>query len=110
MSLKAETTNSSHLFDQTSLTRQSQQVSIMASKAAKTIRFLTSAHVIRLHQTAIARALPSQTVMLDSAIASPENVNYFEKVDNIFHLAGNAKKIVQNHSYQDGNKRTAPGC
>ncbi|PVH74071.1 hypothetical protein DL98DRAFT_605784, partial [Cadophora sp. DSE1049] len=78
------------------------------SAAVKTFRFLTSAQVIRLHQTTIARAQPSQLAMLDSAVASPMNIKYYEQEENIFQLAGNlAEKIMKNHAYQDGNKRTA---
>ena len=46
--------------------------------------------------------------MLESAVASPLNVKYYEKEENIYQLAANlAEKIMKNHAYQDGNKRTA---
>lgn len=36
------------------------------------------------------------------------NIKYYEQEDNIFQLAANlAEKIMKNHAYQDGNKRTA---
>lgn len=80
----------------------------MTSPAAKTFRFLTSAQVIRLHQTAISKAQPSQPAMLESAVNSPMNIKHYEKEENVFQLAANlAEKIMKNHAYQDGNKRTA---
>jgi death-on-curing family protein len=80
----------------------------MSSTAAKTFRFLTSIQVNRLHQIVIAKRKPSQPAMLESAVASPMNVKYYEKEENIFQLATNlAEKIMKNHAYQDGNKRTA---
>lgn len=77
----------------------------MSSAAAKTFRFLTSAQIIRLHQIAIAKAQPSQPGMLDSAVASPMNVKYFKKEENVFQLAADlAENIMKSHAYQDGNK------
>ncbi|TAQ88247.1 hypothetical protein B7494_g3425 [Chlorociboria aeruginascens] len=80
----------------------------MSSADAKTFRSFTSAQVIRLHQIAIAPAQPSQPAMLESAMMSPMNIKHYEKKENVFHLAANlAEKIMKNHAYQDGNKRTA---
>ena len=80
----------------------------MSSTVTKTFRFLTSAQVMGLHQTIIAAAHPSQPGMLDSAVTSPINVKHYEKEENVFQLAAVlAEKIMKNHPYQDGNKRTA---
>jgi len=36
------------------------------------------------------------------------NIKYYEKEENVFQLAAHlAEKIMKNHAYQDGNKRTA---
>lgn len=46
--------------------------------------------------------------MLDSAAQSPLNTKYYTNQDNVFHLAAIlSEKIMKNHAYQDGNKRTA---
>lgn len=45
--------------------------------------------------------------MLESAINSPMNHKYYGQTD-LFQLAGVlAEKIIFDHLYQDGNKRTA---
>lgn len=80
----------------------------MSSAATKTFRFLTSAQIVRLHQTSVTIAEPSQPAMLESAAASPVNIKYYENEQNVFQLAAHlAEKIMKNHAYQDGNKRTA---
>lgn len=80
----------------------------MSSAATKTFRFLTASQVIRLHIRSLANRQPSQPAMLDSAVNSPMNIKYYEKEENLFQLAANlAEKIMKNHAYQDGNKRTA---
>jgi death-on-curing family protein len=80
----------------------------MASTTTKTLRFLTSAQVTRVHKYGIALREPSQQAMLESAINSPANTMYYENEENIFQLAANlSEKIMMNHAYQDGNKRTA---
>ena len=80
----------------------------MATVASKTFRFLTSVQVVKFHTSTIAVAQPSQPAMLDSAIASPMNIMHYQKEENVFQLAANlAEKIMKNHAYQDGNKRTA---
>jgi death-on-curing family protein len=67
-----------------------------------------SAQVIRLHCTSVAKAQPSQPAMLESAVTSPLNIKHYEKEENVFQLAANlAEKIMKNHAFQDGNKRTA---
>jgi prophage maintenance system killer protein len=80
---------------------------IMASQA--TFRFLTVSQVKRLHaRQVIAHGRPTQPALLESAVNSPMNVKHYEGVNDIFKLAANlAAKIMKNHAYQDGNKRTA---
>ncbi|GME34742.1 hypothetical protein AJ78_06062 [Neofusicoccum parvum] len=70
-------------------------------------RFLTSAQVKRLYISGIGNAQPTQPGLLDSAVASPiNNKNYGQ--ENLFQLAAIlSEKIVKNHAFQDGNKRTA---
>ncbi|KAL2670644.1 hypothetical protein Neosp_014432 [[Neocosmospora] mangrovei] len=70
-------------------------------------RFLTVAQVKRLHMRHITKALPTQPAMLESAVNSPINHEHYGQ-KNLFVLAGVlAEKIALDHSYQDGNKRTA---
>ncbi|KAM0429657.1 hypothetical protein ACHAPT_006263 [Fusarium lateritium] len=70
-------------------------------------RFLTLAQVKRLHMRHIAKASPTQPAMLESAINSPVNHEHYGQKD-LFVLAGVlAEKIILDHPYQDGNKRTA---
>lgn len=46
--------------------------------------------------------------MLDSAVASPINISHYEREEDVFQLAAIlAEKIMKNHAYQNGNKRTA---
>lgn len=46
--------------------------------------------------------------MLESALHSPMNLNHYTNEEDEFQLAANlAEKIMKNHAYQDGNKRTA---
>jgi len=81
----------------------------MASKAiTKTFRFLNFKQVTQLHMNLIGPRQPSQPAMLESAIMSPMNTKHYEKEENIYQLAANlAERIMKNHAYQDGNKRTA---
>lgn len=45
--------------------------------------------------------------MLESAVGSPVNHEHYGQTD-VFQLAGVlAQKVILNHPYQDGNKRTA---
>lgn len=70
-------------------------------------RFLTIAQVKRLHMRQIAKASPTQLAMVESAVNSPVNHEHFGQ-KYFFVLAGVlAEKITLDHSYQDGNKRTA---
>ncbi|KAI0553532.1 hypothetical protein F4679DRAFT_529426 [Xylaria curta] len=72
------------------------------------LRFLTTTtQVMRLYETHVIRASPAQPFLLESAIASPQNHNYYGQ-DDVFQLAGIlADKIILNHSFQNGNKRIA---
>jgi death-on-curing family protein len=46
--------------------------------------------------------------MLESAIHSPIDMEHYTKEEDVFQLAANlAEKIMRNHAFQDGNKRTA---
>lgn len=81
----------------------------MASQAARTIRFLTAKQIQRLHaRQVVQNGHPTQPELLESAATSPMNVNHYEQTDDIFKLAANlSEKIIKNHAFQDGNKRTA---
>ncbi|KAL2753228.1 hypothetical protein ACRALDRAFT_2110473 [Sodiomyces alcalophilus JCM 7366] len=71
------------------------------------LRFLTSAQVIRLYETHITLAKPTQLPLLESAVYSPQNHKHYGQTD-LFQLAGIlAEKLILNHAYQDGNKRIA---
>lgn len=65
--------------------------------------------VQRLHARFVApNALPVQPNMLESAVHSPMNLKHYAGVEDVFQLAANlAEKIMKNHAFQDGNKRTA---
>ncbi|PHH89037.1 hypothetical protein CDD83_6719 [Cordyceps sp. RAO-2017] len=72
-----------------------------------TFRFLTAAQVMSLHRRHISEALPAQPAMLKSAVSSPLNPGNYRQTDR-FQLAGVlAERIILNHPFQDGNKRTA---
>ena len=77
--------------------------------AMKTLRFLTLSRVQRLHARFVTPyVVPTQQGMLESAIHSPINLKHHGQVEDVFQLATNlAEKIMKNHAYQDGNKRTA---
>lgn len=71
------------------------------------LRFLTTAQVMRLYDTNITRAFPTQPTYLESAVYSPQQHKHYGQTD-IFQLAGVlAQKITLNHAYQDGNKRVS---
>ncbi|KAL1386111.1 DOC family protein [Phyllosticta capitalensis] len=76
--------------------------------ASKTLRFLSSSQVMMLHVMRIARATPLQPGLLKSAVLSPINTNSYDQQDDVFHLAAIlSQKIMKNHAFRDGNKRTA---
>ena len=71
-------------------------------------RFLTAAQVKRLHGTLIGTTQPTQPALLESAVQSPLNIKYYNNQQDLFQLAAAlSEKIMKNHAYQDGNKRTA---
>lgn len=76
---------------------------------ATKLRFLTVSQVQRLHaRFVVPNAVPVQPNMLESAIHSPMNMKHYAKQEDVFQLAANlAEKIMKNHAFQDGNKRTA---
>ncbi|KAK2814065.1 hypothetical protein FQN50_000469 [Emmonsiellopsis sp. PD_5] len=79
-----------------------------ASLAIKKFRFLTAEQVIHIHKISLANTRPTQPTMLQSAVTSPMNVKHYARQENIFQLAANlSEKIMQNHAFMDGNKRTA---
>ncbi|KAM3537013.1 hypothetical protein ARSEF1564_010067 [Beauveria bassiana] len=72
-----------------------------------TYRFPTAAQVMRLYSQCIGLPVPTQPAMLASALYSPIRHEQYGQTD-LFQLAGLlASKVILNHSYQDGNKRTA---
>lgn len=77
--------------------------------AAQSIRFLSVNQVQRLHGLWISpTAQPVQLPLLESAINSPMNLKHYGNQGDVFQLAANlSEKIMKNHAYQDGNKRTA---
>lgn len=79
----------------------------MASNVQK-FRFLTATQVKRLHNTLVTSTQPTQPSLLESAVQSPLNIKYYNNQQNLFQLAAAlSEKIMKNHAYQDGNKRTA---
>jgi death-on-curing family protein len=77
--------------------------------AAWTFKFLMAVQVQRLHARYISpNSVPIQPDMLESAIHSPMNLKHYTEQEDIFQLAANlSEKIMKNHAFQDGNKRTA---
>ncbi|KAK8188444.1 uncharacterized protein BKA78DRAFT_297975 [Phyllosticta capitalensis] len=76
--------------------------------ATRTFRFLTATQVARIHLRYIAKALPSQPEMLESAVASPINAKLYGASSDVFRLAGILSvKVIKNHAFPDGDKRTA---
>ncbi|OJJ42426.1 hypothetical protein ASPZODRAFT_137334 [Penicilliopsis zonata CBS 506.65] len=77
--------------------------------ATQTIRFLTVSQIQRLHaRFVIPNAVPAQPSLLESVVYLPMNMKHYAKEDDVFQLAANlAEKIMKNHAFQDGNKRTA---
>jgi hypothetical protein len=55
----------------------------MTSKVVK-LRFLTTAQVVRLHNTWIRSAQPTQLSMLESAMQSPINIHHYTNQQNMF--------------------------
>ncbi|KAL4986365.1 DOC family protein [Aspergillus falconensis] len=78
-------------------------------QSTKTIRFLTPSQVQRLHaRFVVPNAVPTSPGLLESAVHSPMNMKHYAKEEDVFQLAANlAEKVMKNHAFQDGNKRTA---
>ncbi|KAL4885229.1 hypothetical protein BJY04DRAFT_214566 [Aspergillus karnatakaensis] len=72
-------------------------------------RFLTTSQIQRLHdRSVIPNAAATQPSLLDSAVHAPINLQHYKKEKDIFQLAANlAEKVMKNHAFHDGNKRTA---
>lgn len=70
--------------------------------------FLTTNQIVRLYRTRIIASVPTQPPLLESAISSPVNTHHYTHTDDVFYLAAVlAQKIMLNHSFSDGNKRTS---
>lgn len=70
--------------------------------------FLTANQIVRLYRTRIIASMPTQDALLESAVASPINQHYYTGTDDVFYLAAVlAQKVMLNHSFSDGNKRTS---
>ncbi|KAL1863884.1 hypothetical protein Daus18300_008033 [Diaporthe australafricana] len=53
-------------------------------------------------------SMPTQPSLLESAVASPVNQHHYTSTSDVFHLAAVlAQKVMLNHSFSDGNKRTS---
>jgi death-on-curing family protein len=79
----------------------------MATNGVK-FRFLSAIQVQRLHGLFIGNTQLSQPSLLESAVQSPINIKYYNNQQNLFQLAASlSEKIMKNHAYHDGNKRTA---
>lgn len=81
-----------------------------SSVCRKTFRFLTPSQIQRLHFNHIgpSTSQPSQPSMLESAAQSPLNIKHWTEEENLFQLGGHlSDKLIKNHAFQDGNKRTA---
>ena len=72
-------------------------------------RFLTMSQIRSLHHRFGVPCAPlTQLSMLESAVNAPVNKNHYEKDRDVFRLAATlAERIMKNHAFQDGNKRTA---
>lgn len=70
--------------------------------------FVTANQVVRLYRTRIIASMPTQQPLLESAISSPINQHHYIRTDDVFYLAAVlAQKIMLNHAFSDGNKRTS---
>ncbi|KAJ5373481.1 hypothetical protein N7517_005487 [Penicillium concentricum] len=72
-------------------------------------RFLTMLQIQSLHHRFAVPCAPlTQSSMLESAVNAPVNLNHYEGENDVFRLAAIlAERIMKNHAFQDGNKRTA---
>ncbi|KAL8850411.1 MAG: hypothetical protein Q9221_004643 [Calogaya cf. arnoldii] len=81
----------------------------MTSTALKsTLRFLSIDQVKKLHQNYIGTTAPSRDTLLNSALDAPMNIQHYEGEQDVVKLASVlATRIIKNHAFMDGNKRTA---
>jgi death-on-curing family protein len=80
----------------------------MASAVTMTYRFLTPRQIQRIHQIYVSQNPATQPELLDSASNGPMNAKHYGNQDNVFQLAANlSDKLMRNHPFLDGNKRTA---
>jgi death-on-curing family protein len=77
------------------------------SRGRDVLRFLSARQIAILYEVHVARSGPTQPTMLQSAADSPQNNSHYGEKD-LFRLAGIlAERIMLNHAFSDGNKRTA---
>lgn len=87
--------------------KQSVRLDISATMG-RSLVFLTANQIVRLYRTRIIASMPTQPPLLESAISSPVNQHHYTSTDDVFYLAAVlAQKIMLNHSFSDGNKRTS---
>ncbi|KAL8993628.1 MAG: hypothetical protein Q9169_006203 [Polycauliona sp. 2 TL-2023] len=81
----------------------------LASTALKTtFRFLTMSQVKEIHKVHIGTTAPGRDTLLGSALDAPMNVKHYEGEKDVVKLASIlATRIIKNHAFMDGNKRTA---
>ncbi|KAJ5963424.1 uncharacterized protein N7479_003300 [Penicillium vulpinum] len=72
-------------------------------------QFLTMLQIQRLHHRFAVPCAPlTQPSILESAVNAPVDKNHYENDRDVFRLAAIlAERIMKNHAFQDGNKRTA---
>lgn len=75
-------------------------------------RWVSKELVLAVHDELLAEhggatGLRDEGLLLDSALARPENLFSYEKVDLFSLAAAYAHEILRNHPFVDGNKRTA---
>ncbi len=75
------------------------------------MNFLDLEDILELHLQAIERFGGSSAIrdqgLLESALASPQNLYFYEDADAIACAAGYGYALCQNHPCVDGNKRIA---
>ncbi|KAF6813484.1 DOC family protein [Colletotrichum musicola] len=77
--------------------------------SSKGIRFLTANQIVASYAAHVSRASwPTQPALLRSAADAPANINHYLNETDVFALAGIlSERIILNHAFSDGNKRTA---
>ncbi|KAL8835813.1 MAG: hypothetical protein Q9176_006694 [Flavoplaca citrina] len=81
----------------------------MASHTTKsTLRFLTLDQVKKLHYIYVGTTAPSRDTLLNSALDAPMKKQHYEGEQDAITLASVlVTRIIKNHAFIDGNKRTA---